>query len=399
MQPFSHRAEQRTSRQLDQHHAGGRHRRAQPGFANAAVGARVPGWNAAVLGGMAGQQHGQQVSHSGRHALVAALESRGVHAEFAAEVASRLIEVAAPKARVRNLLYALGGGNPQLLAGVSAGELRAGELVAMDSDSLGQYRRPARKTGLARQRSAGEREAAAAARREEVDARAEEEAIDMELDLALLEMSELQMGSDGGESAAGANGMSMEWQEAPSDDVVGHLRWYQQEALSAVIGAGGLKSGVVVMPCGSGKTRLGAAMVRHCCAEWGGGGLAAVVCCKTTQGVLQWHAELTGEDGVVAMHAGCEVTPAQLRGARVLLATYSMLSAHGRGSGRQNQRSQLLGELLAADGGSGLLVLDECQVVPAPEFQRVVELVAAAARVGLTATPLREDGLEDQIYQ
>jgi hypothetical protein len=56
------------------------------------------------------------------------------------------------------------------------------------------------------------------------------------------------------------------------------------------------------------------------------------VCCKTTQGVLQWQAELAarGTVGVVALHAGSEAGAEEVAAARVVLATYSLLSSHGR---------------------------------------------------------------------
>jgi DNA excision repair protein ERCC-3 len=157
-----------------------------------------------------------------------------------------------------------------------------------------------------------------------------------------------------------------------------HMRDYQQKAVDA-FAAGG--SGVVVLPCGAGKTIVGA-------------GAMAVVGAKTlilvTNAVSarQWRDELLKRTSLepedIGEYSGQvkEVKP-------VTIATYQILT-----SKRAGKYAHL--SLLNVEDW-GLIVYDEVHLLPAPVFKLTAEL-QARRRIGLTATLVREDGREGDVF-
>ncbi|KRC59399.1 helicase [Agromyces sp. Root81] len=157
-----------------------------------------------------------------------------------------------------------------------------------------------------------------------------------------------------------------------------HLRGYQQQAIDNFFDGG---SGVVVLPCGAGKTLVGA------------GAMAAA---KTTTLILvtntvsarQWRDELLRRTTLTADEIGeysgqvKEVKP-------VTIATYQILTAKRKGEYAH------LALLDALDWG--LVVYDEVHLLPAPVFKLTAEL-QARRRLGLTATLVREDGREGDVF-
>jgi DNA excision repair protein ERCC-3 len=181
----------------------------------------------------------------------------------------------------------------------------------------------------------------------------------------------------------------------PADDRAGHvpgaahpvalradagfsLRPYQVEAVDAFAAAG---SGVVVLPCGAGKTLVGlAAMARA--------GARTLILVTNTVAARQWRRELLartslGEDEI-GEYSGerKEVRP-------VTLATYQILVTRRKGS---YPHIDLLG---AEDWG--LIVYDEVHLLPAPVFRMTAE-IQSRRRLGLTATLVREDGREGDVF-
>jgi DNA excision repair protein ERCC-3 len=157
-----------------------------------------------------------------------------------------------------------------------------------------------------------------------------------------------------------------------------HLRDYQQKAVDNFFDGG---SGVVVLPCGAGKTLVGA---------------GAMATAKTTTLVLvtntvsarQWRDELLKRTSLTADEIGeysgqvKEVKP-------VTIATYQILTAKRKGEYAH------LALLDALDWG--LVVYDEVHLLPAPVFKLTAEL-QARRRLGLTATLVREDGREGDVF-
>lgn len=156
------------------------------------------------------------------------------------------------------------------------------------------------------------------------------------------------------------------------------LRDYQRKAVTNFFDGG---SGVVVLPCGAGKTLVGA---------------GAMATAKTTTLILvtntvsarQWRDELLRRTTLTAEEIGeysgqvKEVKP-------VTIATYQILTAKRKGEYAH------LALLDALDWG--LVVYDEVHLLPAPVFKLTAEL-QARRRLGLTATLVREDGREGDVF-
>lgn len=156
------------------------------------------------------------------------------------------------------------------------------------------------------------------------------------------------------------------------------LRDYQQQAVDA-FAAGG--SGVVVLPCGAGKTIVGAGAMAAV-------GAKTLILVTNTVSARQWRDELlrrtTLSEDDIAEYSGQvkEVGP-------VTIATYQILTSKRRGEYAH------LSLLNAHDWG--LIVYDEVHLLPAPVFKLTAEL-QARRRIGLTATLVREDGREGDVF-
>jgi DNA excision repair protein ERCC-3 len=156
------------------------------------------------------------------------------------------------------------------------------------------------------------------------------------------------------------------------------LRPYQQQAVDNFFDGG---SGVVVLPCGAGKTLVGAgAMARA--------DTTTLVLVTNTVSARQWRAELlkrtTLTEDEIGEYSGQakEIKP-------VTIATYQILTAKRKGEYAH------LALLDALDWG--LIVYDEVHLLPAPVFKLTAEL-QARRRLGLTATLVREDGRESDVF-
>ncbi|MBO1752208.1 DEAD/DEAH box helicase [Actinotalea sp. BY-33] len=156
------------------------------------------------------------------------------------------------------------------------------------------------------------------------------------------------------------------------------LRPYQEQAVDNFFHGG---SGVVVLPCGAGKTLVGAgAMARS--------GTTTLILVTNTVSARQWRDELlrrtTLTEDEIGEYSGTrkEVRP-------VTIATYQVLTTR-----RKGVYTHL--ELLDARDW-GLILYDEVHLLPAPIFRMTADL-QARRRLGLTATLVREDGREDEVF-
>ncbi|MDK7741421.1 DNA repair helicase XPB [Helcobacillus massiliensis] len=156
------------------------------------------------------------------------------------------------------------------------------------------------------------------------------------------------------------------------------LRDYQQEAVDAFESGG---SGVVVLPCGSGKTVVGAASMART-------GRTTLILVTNTVSAHQWKRELlrrtTLREDEIGEYSGRRK---QIR--PVTIATYQVLTAK-----RKGVMPHL--ELMSARDW-GLVLYDEVHLLPAPVF-RVTADLQARRRLGLTATLVREDGRESDVF-
>ena len=156
------------------------------------------------------------------------------------------------------------------------------------------------------------------------------------------------------------------------------LRDYQKQAVSSFFENG---SGVVVLPCGAGKTLVGAGAMATAKTN-------TLVLVTNTVSARQWRSELlkrtTLTEDEIGEYSGQakEIKP-------VTIATYQILTAK-----RAGQYSHLA-LLDALDWG--LIVYDEVHLLPAPVFKLTAEL-QARRRLGRTATLVREDGREGDVF-
>ncbi|WP_214111308.1 DNA repair helicase XPB [Acrocarpospora catenulata] len=156
------------------------------------------------------------------------------------------------------------------------------------------------------------------------------------------------------------------------------LRSYQREAADAFWHGG---SGVVVLPCGAGKTIVGAAAMARAQAT-------TLILVTNTVSVHQWKQELIKRTSLTADEIG-EYTGTRKEIRPVTIATYQVMTAKRQGTYRHL-------ELFDARDW-GLIVYDEVHLLPAPIFRMTADL-QARRRVGLTATLVREDGREGDVF-
>ncbi|QIG41619.1 DEAD/DEAH box helicase [Nocardioides anomalus] len=156
------------------------------------------------------------------------------------------------------------------------------------------------------------------------------------------------------------------------------LRTYQQEAAESFWHGG---SGVVVLPCGAGKTLVGAAAMAHAQAT-------TLILVTNTVSARQWKDELVRRTSLTEEEIG-EYSGSVKEIRPVTIATYQVMTTKRGGVYRHL-------ELLDARDW-GLIVYDEVHLLPAPIFRMTADL-QARRRIGLTATLVREDGREGDVF-
>ncbi len=157
-----------------------------------------------------------------------------------------------------------------------------------------------------------------------------------------------------------------------------HLRPYQQQAIDNFFDGG---SGVVVLPCGAGKTLVGAGAMAKA-------NTTTLVLVTNTISARQWRAELLKRTSLTEEEIG-EYSGQAKEVRPVTIATYQILTAKRKGEYAH------LSLLDAMDWG--LVIYDEVHLLPAPVFKLTAEL-QARRRLGLTATLVREDGREGDVF-
>jgi DNA excision repair protein ERCC-3 len=156
------------------------------------------------------------------------------------------------------------------------------------------------------------------------------------------------------------------------------LRSYQRQAVEH-FWAGG--SGVVVLPCGAGKTLVGAAAMAEA-------GATTLILVTTTVAGRQWKRELIARTSLTEAEIG-EYSGERKEIRPVTIATYQVLTTR---RGGVFTHLDLFG---ARDWG--LVIYDEVHLLPAPIFRFTADL-QARRRLGLTATLVREDGREGDVF-
>ena len=156
------------------------------------------------------------------------------------------------------------------------------------------------------------------------------------------------------------------------------LRNYQSQAVERFWDGG---SGVVVLPCGAGKTIVGAATMAVAKTN-------TLILVTNTVSARQWKAELLKRTSLTEDEIG-EYSGSVKEIAPITIATYQILTTK-----RSAEYSHLA---LLNDHDWGLIVYDEVHLLPAPIFKMTADL-QARRRLGLTATLVREDGKEGDVF-
>ncbi len=191
----------------------------------------------------------------------------------------------------------------------------------------------------------------------------------------------------------------------PSMRRTGHsfgLRHYQQDAVE-VFHAGGDASGgsgVIVLPCGAGKTMVGMGVMDRLQTN-------TLILTTNTVAVRQWIDELidktTLDSDMIGEYTGDskEIRP-------VTIATYQILTYHRKGRKAEGELDEWSAKgspdleewphfKIFNERDWGLVIYDEVHLLPAPVFRMTAEL-QARRRLGLTATLVREDGREEEVF-
>ena len=165
-----------------------------------------------------------------------------------------------------------------------------------------------------------------------------------------------------------------------------HLRHYQEES-AEVFHAGGAASGgsgVIVLPCGAGKTIVGMATMAQL-------QTSTLILTPNTVAVRQWMSELVDKTSLTEDMVG-EYSGLQKDIRPVTVSTYQILTYRKRGSADEYPHFGLF-----SARNWGLIIYDEVQLLPAPVF-RITAEIQARRRLGLTATLVREDGMEGDVF-
>ena len=162
------------------------------------------------------------------------------------------------------------------------------------------------------------------------------------------------------------------------DETGWNLREYQRQAVQA-FWAGG--SGVVVLPCGAGKTMVGAAAMAEAKAT-------TLILVTNTVAGRQWKRELIAKTSLTEEEIG-EYSGEKKEIRPVTIATYQVITRKTKGEYRHLE--------LFDSRDWGLVIYDEVHLLPAPVFRMTADL-QSRRRLGLTATLVREDGQEGDVF-
>ncbi|MGD8209314.1 MAG: helicase-associated domain-containing protein [Desulfobacterales bacterium] len=163
------------------------------------------------------------------------------------------------------------------------------------------------------------------------------------------------------------------------------FRPYQQQAADTFYAGGSERggAGVIVLPCGAGKTIVGISCMEKL-------QTSTLILTTGVTAIRQWKAELLDKTNLTDEDIG-EYSGAgkSIRG--ITIATYQIMTY------RSNKEGEFPHLNLFDEHNWGLIVYDEVHMLPAPVFQ-VTAGLQARRRLGLTATLVREDGKEDDVF-
>lgn len=159
------------------------------------------------------------------------------------------------------------------------------------------------------------------------------------------------------------------------------LRPYQEKSLRKMFGNGRARSGIIVLPCGAGKSLVG---VTACCTVR----KRCLVLCNSGVSVEQWRTQFkqwsTADDSIICRFTSDSKD--QPSNCGIFITTYSMISHTQKRSWDADHVMKWV-----QDQEWGLMLLDEVHTIPAKMFRRVFTIVKSHCKLGLTATLVRED--------
>ena len=178
---------------------------------------------------------------------------------------------------------------------------------------------------------------------------------------------------------------SFEFRETTQNGRAFFLRAYQQEAFEVFHARGGVAggSGVVVLPCGAGKTVVGMAAMQRLQCE-------TLILTTNITASRQWKEELLDKTNMSPDDIG-EYSGERKEVRPITAATYHILTYRKKKGGEFPHFN------LFNQQNWGLVIYDEVHLLPAPVFRFTAE-IQAKRRLGLTATLVREDGLEADVF-
>lgn len=163
------------------------------------------------------------------------------------------------------------------------------------------------------------------------------------------------------------------------------LRDYQRQSIDSFHAGGSREggSGVVVLPCGAGKTIVGLGVMQLV-------GAQTLILVTNTLSIRQWKNELRDKSDIPEEDIG-EYSGEKKEIRPITIATYNIIT-HRKKKGGDFTHFNIF-----SANNWGLIIYDEVHLLPAPVFRMTSEL-QAKRRLGLTATLVREDGLEEDVF-
>lgn len=163
------------------------------------------------------------------------------------------------------------------------------------------------------------------------------------------------------------------------------VRDYQRSSIDAFYQGGSVEggSGVVVLPCGAGKTIVGIGAMHAV-------GAQTLILVTNTLSIRQWRDEILDKTDIPPEDIG-EYSGDKKEIKPVTIATYNIIT-HRKKKGGEFTHFHLF-----SSNNWGFIIYDEVHLLPAPVFRMTSEL-QAKRRLGLTATLVREDGLEEDVF-
>lgn len=187
------------------------------------------------------------------------------------------------------------------------------------------------------------------------------------------------------------------------------IRPYQEKSLSKMFGNGRARSGIIVLPCGAGKTLVGitaaCTIKKSClvlCTSSYVSNISTLIILDMSNtllpyrvSVMQWKQQFLQWSNIKENQIAVFTSDQKERfsgDAGIVISTYSMVANKRK---RSYDAQKMMDFLESREWG--FLLLDEVHVVPANMFRTVVTTIAAHAKLGLTATLVREDEKIDDL--